>query len=65
MKLIIDIPREFENHFGWDRFADSFNRIYGDIEHDIRCDIDHALSGNYELETIEMLKDAFKNAEIA
>ena len=64
MKLIIDIPKEFENHFGWDRFAESFDRIYNDIEHDIRLDIDHVLSGNHELETIEMLKNAFKSAEI-
>jgi hypothetical protein len=31
MKLIIDLPDEFEEHFDFDKFQDSFMRICGDI----------------------------------
>lgn len=59
MKLVIDIPKEFEQHFNEDRFADSLARLACDIEnHTV------SLSGRYEWETIDMLQKAFENAEI-
>lgn len=56
MKLLIEIPDEFREHFEFDRFQDSFMRICGDLEER------KALSGRYEKELLGALKDAFKNA---
>ena len=53
MKLIIELPDEFEEHFDFDRFQDSFIRICGDIR------TKGALSGNYEYELADELKKAF------
>ena len=55
MKLIIEIPKEFENHFLQDRFEDSLHRLNADA---------HLLAGNYEQETAIMLIEAFKKAKI-
>ena len=56
MKLIIELPDEFEEHFDFDRFQDSFMRICGDIR------TKGGLSGNYEYELADELKKAFKVA---
>lgn len=48
MKIIIDIPEEFENHFDNDRFEDSFKRIITDVTD--------------EIEFCEMLIEAFKTS---
>ena len=53
MKLVIDIPKEFEQHFQTDRFEDSLHRLSADA---------HLLAGLYEQETALMLIKAFKNA---
>lgn len=53
MKLLIDIPKEFEQHFQADRFDDSLHRLSTDA---------HLLAGLYEQETALMLSEAFKNA---
>lgn len=50
MKLLIDIPKEFENHFNKDRFKDSLHRLRADA---------HLLAGKYEQETAIMLISAF------
>jgi len=55
MKIIFEIPKNFENHFLQDRFEDSLHRLNADA---------HCLAGNYEQETIIMLIEAFKNAKI-
>ena len=55
MKILIEIPKEFENHFKEDRFEDSLHRLNADA---------HCLAGNYEQETLIMLIKAFKNAKI-
>lgn len=55
MKVLIEIPKEFENHFREDRFEDSLHRLNADA---------HCLAGNYEQETLTMLIKAFKNAKI-
>jgi hypothetical protein len=53
MKLLIDIPKEFEEHFNKDRFEDSLHRLSADA---------HLIAGNYEQETAIMLISAFQNA---
>lgn len=57
MKVIIEIPKEFENHFDKDRFEDSLKRLSVDVG---ECT---AMAGLYEIELCEMLIEAFKNAE--
>lgn len=58
MKLIIDIPKEFEEHFNNDRFQESFKRILSDINSD-----KFLLTGLYEEELIRMLIEAINKAE--
>lgn len=53
MKLLIEIPKEFERHFETDRFADSLQRLRADA---------HMLAGRYERETATMLIQALKHA---
>ena len=55
MKILIEIPKEFENHFKKDAFEESLHRLNADA---------HLLAGNYEQETLIMLIKAFKNAKI-
>ena len=52
MKLIIDIPKEFETDYQGDKFKDFFSRVLCDIEKGVLC-------GNYEKETAEMFLKAF------
>ena len=52
MKLIIDIPTEFECDYVGDKFKDFFSRVLCDIEKGTLC-------GNYEKETAEMFLKAF------
>ncbi len=56
MKITINIPAEFESDYNTDRFEDIFNRILADLHNN------SLLCGNYEKETIEMLKNAFKQS---
>lgn len=60
MRIIIDIPAEFENHFAFDHFRDSLGRIAYDLN---SYEGDDLLSGKYEIETIEMLANALQGAE--
>ena len=55
MKIVIEIPKEFEDHFKSDRFRDSLMRLIADA---------NCLAGNYEKETADMLIHSFENAEI-
>ncbi len=59
MKLLIEIPKEFEEHFNNDRFTDSFKRICTDIQY-----YGYPISGLYERELIEMLEIAMTNAKV-
>ena len=52
MKLIIDIPKEFETDYNGDKFNDFFSRVLCDIEKGVLC-------GNYEKETAEMFLKSF------
>lgn len=60
MKIVIDIPTEFEEHFKSDRFEDSLQRVRFDI-HKFKIGNKNMLSGNYEIETLDMLTEAFLN----
>ena len=60
MEIVIKIPKEFENHFNSDKFEDSLQRARFDIHKAIIGDKD-VLSGNYEIETLDMLTEAFLN----
>ena len=64
MRIEIDIPKEFEEHFKQDKFKDSLERIMADIWHYL--EIGNCLcAGNYEYETIEMLEKAFEDSREA
>lgn len=54
MKIIIDIPEEFEIDFKNDKFDECFSRIYY-----AATSSKTNIAGNYELETLEMLRKAF------
>ena len=55
MRLIIDIPKEFEKDFEKDCFEDALQRLSADA---------HCLAGLYEKETAMMFVKAFKEAEV-
>ena len=62
MRIEIDIPKEFEEHFKQDKFKDSLERIMADIFHSL--EIGNCLcAGRYEYETIEMLEKALENSK--
>lgn len=56
MKITIELPKEFEEHFRRDRFEDSLKCLKGDAG-------TFCLAGRYEMELCDMLTAAFKNAE--
>ena len=56
MRIEIEIPKEFEEHFKQDKFKDSLERIMADLKNSL-C------AGNYEYETIEMLVKALENSK--
>lgn len=62
MKILIEIPEEFEGHFNNDRFVDGLKRI----SIDIKCSKSShpTLSGLYEFELIQMLQNAMTKAEV-
>lgn len=62
MRIEIEIPKEFEEHFNQDKFKDSFERIMADIKHSLENG-DCLCAGRYEYETIEMLQKAFENSK--
>lgn len=55
MKIIIDIPEEFESHFERDRFDESLCRLRTDA---------HCVAGKYEQELCDMLIEAFNNGTL-
>ena len=64
MRIEIEIPKEFEEHFKQDKFKDSLERIMADIFHSL--EIGNCLcAGRYEYETIEMLEKALENSKTA
>ena len=55
MKVLIEIPKEYEIDFNADKFKDFFSRAIADM---------NCLCGNYETEIAHMLIGAFGNGEI-
>ena len=58
MKIVIEIPEEFERDYKTDKFNDFFSRVLCDIEKGALCDI-------YEQEIAEMFLEAFTNSRIS
>ena len=61
MTLLLEIPKEFEEHITYDKFQDSLNRIYYDLKDKVGCG---NLSGNYEMELLKKLMVAFNSAKV-
>ena len=61
MKVMIDIPKDFEKHFNKDRVKDSLERTKNDVCYGIEHD--ETISGIYEIELLDMLVKAFEEAE--
>lgn len=55
MKIVLDIPKEFEDDYREDRFKDCFDRFIADIHYGMVC-------GNYERETAEMFIKVFSES---
>ena len=55
MKVLIDIPEEFEVDYHTDRFRDFFDRAVADM--DVMC-------GTYERETVDALAKAFEESGV-
>ena len=64
MRIEINIPEEFEEHFKQDKFKNSLERIMVDIWHSLESG-NCLCAGNYEYETIEMLGKAFESSKSA
>ena len=62
MKIELEIPKEFEEHFKQDKFKDSLERIMVDIFHSLENG-DCLCAGRYEYETIKMLEEALENSK--
>ena len=55
MKILIDIPKEFEADYNTDRFTEFFHRCFADMG---RC------CGKYEHETADMMEKAFAESRL-
>ena len=64
MRIEIDIPKEFEEHFKQDKFKDSLEKIMVDIWHLLE-NKNCLCANNYEYETIKMLEEALENSKTA
>ena len=64
MRIEIDIPKEFEEHFKQDKFKDSLEKIMVDIWHLLE-NKNCLCANNYEYETIKMLEEALENSNTA
>lgn len=65
MRIEIEIPKEFEEHFSQDKFKDSLERIMTDIEYDSLKNENYLCAGKYEHKIIGMLEKAFENSKKA
>ena len=64
MKLIIDIPKEFENDFNVTKFEDLINKVRGDL-HKFYARLDeYGMISDNEVQTINMLQIAFRNSKL-
>ena len=62
MKLVIDIPKDFERHFNGDKFKDSLLRLKADTNYGLEHEL--TISGIYEIELLDMLVIAFEEARV-
>lgn len=62
MKVMIDIPKEFEEDLK-DKFNEFFERLIADIDYALEKQ-EPLLCGNYERETAEMFLKAFEKATV-
>ena len=65
MKIVINIPKEFEGDYCKDKFKEYFLRVKHDVApFNIGVSIKPTYAcGNYELETHEMLMKVFEESE--
>lgn len=65
MKIVIEIPEEFERDFKIDRFKDSLTRCSYEIDNVIRFDIGHnPITWKYDIDILEMLIQELEKAKI-
>ena len=69
MKILLEIPDAFAEHFAMDKFKDSFMRICGDLgeiakSHSRPGAASLGLSGRYEKELVDVLAPAFVGASV-
>ena len=64
MRIELEIPKAFEEHFKQDKFKNSLERIMVDIFHSLENG-DCLCAGRYEYETIKMLAEAFEDSKSA
>ena len=64
MRIEIDIPKEFEEHFKQDKFKDSLEKIMVDIWHLLE-NKNCLCANNYQYETIKMLEEALEYSKSA
>lgn len=62
MKVVIDIPKKFEQHFNEDKFKDSLLRLKADTNYGLEHD--ETISGIYEIELLDMLVVVFEEARV-
>lgn len=62
MHIILNIPKEFEEHYNRDHFKDSLSRLTFDIRTFEEEGLYEGLAGNYEFETLEMLAKALERS---
>lgn len=58
MQIVIDIPKEFERDWNETKFVDCIHRAMCDLRDYPNHD---KITGNYEMETLEMLRNTFEN----
>lgn len=61
MKIVIEIPKEFERDYNKDKFNEFFERLKADFPNYLDSNV-VSMSGNYEKETLQMLEKAFKES---
>lgn len=64
MRIIIDVPDEFFIDFESDRLEDTFNRVINELRYNIQMN-GYGVVGNYEMETLQMLKESLTDWEYA
>lgn len=64
IKIVLEIPDEFERDFYKDYFKDSIERVITDIITSARCKGYYELAGLYEIEVLEMLMKALVKSDI-